>query len=97
MLPDAGEMGFARAAKAEFARDDLPGEIAFADEHRDDEHTRGGEAAQDLPDIRLLLPESFPHLSEEAALAQRAGVQANRRGGTGVDGRTVADEQQRGV
>ena len=93
----AGKVRFARAAEAKLAGDDFLGEVAFADEQRDHEHPRGEDAAQGLPKVGFLLPEGLAHLREEAAPAQFVGVQPCRRGGVGVDGRTVAYQHQRGV
>ena len=93
----AGKGRFARTEQAEFAREYFLGEIAFADEQRDDEDTRGEHPAQDLPDIGFLLPKGLPHLREEGAPPQCIRVLASRRGGIGVQSRAVTDQHQSGV
>lgn len=94
---DTRETRLAVPAEAELARDDLLGEVAFADEQRHDEDPRRGRAAQDAGEGRMLLPEALDHLCEDAAAAQFIGMLEGRRRRIGVQRRTMAREHERGV
>ena len=96
-LLDAGEIRRFALAKAEFARDNFPGEITLADEQGHDEHAGREHAAQDAGNGRLQFPEAFNDLGKKAAPTQFVRVLISRRAGIGVHGRAVPDEHERRI
>ena len=94
---DAVELSLLFGTEAEFARNDFLGEVALADEERNNKNARGEDAAQDLGKVRLLFPECFLHLGEKAATAEFIGMAPGGEGGIGVEGGTVCGENEGGV
>ena len=84
-------------AKAELARNDFTGEIAFADEERRNEHPRRGKIRQNLFDLRFLFPERLADFGKNLPAAQFRRVLMDGRGGTGVLLRAVAQHHERGI
>jgi hypothetical protein len=81
----------------ELARDDLFGEVAFADEER---HGKGAgrlDTAQHAREGGFQFPEGLQHLPEHAAPPQRLGVLVHGRGRLRIQGGAVADQDQRRV
>ena len=95
MQARAGKTGAVLRGESQFPRDDLVGEVAFADKQGHDENAGGEHAAQNLPDVRLLLPKGLLHRCQDIAAAQLIGVLVNRRGRIRVDGRSVSGQHQR--
>ena len=83
--------------KAQFFRDDFGAEIAFADEKRHDEDARRGDFSENFFDVRFLFPERFANFGEDFPAAQFRRVLQNRRGGLVVQGRAVAENDQRRI
>ena len=84
-----------RAVEAEFARDDLLGEVAGADEIRDDVNLRGARLPQRLAKIGFFLPETDVDLGEDAAPPQFLRMLVGGRAGIGIECRAMPEQQQR--
>ena len=85
------------SGKAEFARDDFVAEVTFADEQGHDEHARRRNFGQDFFDLRFLFPERLADGGENFPAAQFRRVLVNRRGGTVILHRTMAEHHQCGL
>ena len=64
------------SVQVQLARNDLLGEIAFADEERHDEDPRREDTPQNLPDVRFLLPKKPP---APARISPAASIRRRRR------------------
>jgi hypothetical protein len=85
------------AGQAQFARNDLLAEIAFADQQRRDEHPPRAESRQHLFHLRFLLPERLAHLGEKVPAPQLAGVLVNRRARFDALRRTMSEHNNRRI
>ena len=83
--------------EAEFARDNFLGEIPFADEERNNEYPRGECAAKNGGDGGFLFPERFEHVRKNPAAAEFIRMLIGRRGGIGIKGGAVSDQDERGI
>ena len=86
-----------RAGELEFARDDVLGEIAFADEIRHDVDLVGIDHVERLAHRGFLFPEAAMHLGEQAAAADFIGVVEVGRGGVRILGGPVTDDEKGAV
>ena len=84
----------ARCQQSQFTRNDFLGEIAFTDEERNEKHPGGKNPATNLPEIRLLLPESLLDLRKTSATPKFISMLPSWRGGIGIERRPVANQDQ---
>jgi len=85
------------ASELELARDDVLGEVTFADEVRNDIDFWGIDHEKRLAHGWLLFPETDVHFGKEIALTDFGSVLEVGGGGIWVFGRTVADDEESGV
>ncbi len=83
--------------EAQFAREDFAGEVAFADEVRDDVDEVALDGVEDLTHGGLFFPEGADDFCKEAAAANFIRVLMRGRAGVRVHGGTVTDEDESGT
>ena len=81
----------------EFAGDNLPREISFADEIGDDVNFVLFDHWPDLSKTGLFFPEGAVHAAECTCSNDRLGVVPGRLGGIGIFGGTVSEDEKGAV
>jgi hypothetical protein len=82
------------AVETKLTGNDFLGEIAFADEIGDDVDVGALNHVKDLAEAGFLLPEGANYLTEEAAALDFIGMEEGGGAGVGIDGGTVAEEEE---